>query len=117
MVCCDTHVLCSLSRGTEFGLYMSHVSVLMLSSNPDSKVHWANMGPIWGRQDPGEPHFGPMNFVIWEDKLCHHGLKTTEQDWWHVYGNIGSSNRPGGKRVCYNSKHQIIYKYSHIGVR
>ena len=31
---------------------------------PDSKVHEANMGPIWGRQDPGEPHVGPMNFVI-----------------------------------------------------
>ena len=26
---------------------------------------WANMGPIWGRQDPGGPHVGPMNFVIW----------------------------------------------------
>ena len=23
------------------------------------------MGPIWGRQDPGVPHVGPMNFVIW----------------------------------------------------
>ena len=23
---------------------------------PDSKVHGANMGPIWGRQDPGRPH-------------------------------------------------------------
>ena len=32
----------------------------------DSKVHGANMGPIWGRQDPGGPHFGPMNFSIWE---------------------------------------------------
>ena len=31
---------------------------------PDSKVHGANMGPIWGRQDPGGPHVGPMNFVI-----------------------------------------------------
>ena len=30
----------------------------------DSKVHWANMGPIWGRQDPGGPHVGPMNFAI-----------------------------------------------------
>ena len=30
----------------------------------DSKVHGANMGPIWGRQDPGGPHVGPMNFVI-----------------------------------------------------
>ena len=35
-------------------------------ANPDSKVHGANMGPIWGRQDPGGPHVGPMNFAIWE---------------------------------------------------
>ena len=32
---------------------------------PDSKVHGANMGPIWGRQDPGGPHVGHMNFPIW----------------------------------------------------
>ena len=23
------------------------------------------MGPIWGRQDPGGPHVGPMNMAIW----------------------------------------------------
>ena len=43
-------------------------SVGSQSSNnnyPDSKVHGANMGPIWGRQDPGGPHVGPMNFAIW----------------------------------------------------
>ena len=22
--------------------------------------------PIWGRQDPGGPHIGPMNFAIWD---------------------------------------------------
>ena len=32
---------------------------------PDSKVHGADMGPIWGRQDPGGPHVCPMNFPIW----------------------------------------------------
>ena len=32
---------------------------------PDNKVHGANMGPIWGRQDSGGPHVGPMNFIIW----------------------------------------------------
>ena len=36
-----------------------------LQTCPDSKVHWANMGPIWGRQDPGSPHVGPMNLAIW----------------------------------------------------
>ena len=33
---------------------------------PDGKVPEANMGPIWGRQDPGGPQVGPMNFAIWE---------------------------------------------------
>ena len=32
---------------------------------PESKVHGANMGPSWGRQDPDGPHVGPMNFAIW----------------------------------------------------
>ena len=30
----------------------------------DSKVHGANRGPIWGRQDPCRPHVGPKNFAI-----------------------------------------------------
>ena len=34
--------------------------------NPDSKFQGANIGPIWGRQDPGGPHVGPMNFATWE---------------------------------------------------
>ena len=38
---------------------------------PDSKVHGANMGPIWGRQDPGGPHVGPMNFYqLGQSLLC-----------------------------------------------
>ena len=36
----------------------SHIS-------PDNKVHGANMGPIWDRQDPGGTQLGPMNFAIW----------------------------------------------------
>ena len=31
---------------------------------PDNKVRGANMGPIWGRQDPGGPHVGPMNLAL-----------------------------------------------------
>ena len=38
---------------------------------PESKVHVVNMGPIWGRQDPGGPHVGPMNFAIWGDVWFH----------------------------------------------
>ena len=32
---------------------------------PDSKVHGANMGPIWVWQDTGGPYVGPMNLAIW----------------------------------------------------
>ena len=48
---------------------------VLRSSNdaiPDSKVRGANMGPIWGRQDPGGTHVGPMNLAIW-DQLSRHG--------------------------------------------
>ena len=37
-----------------------------MMNNPDSKVHGANMGAIWGRHDPGGPYVDPMNFAIWE---------------------------------------------------
>ena len=43
---------------------MVHIWVQIVRACPDSKVHEANMGPIWGWQDPGGPHVGPMNFAI-----------------------------------------------------
>ena len=50
-------------------MVVRHWSVIGVSTNriiyPDSKFHGANMGPIWGQQDPGRPHVGPMNFAIW----------------------------------------------------
>ena len=36
-----------------------------LNNYPDSKIHGANMGPIWGRQVPRGPIVGPMKFAIW----------------------------------------------------
>ena len=33
--------------------------------NPDSKVHGANMGPIWVLSAPDGPHVGPMNLATW----------------------------------------------------
>ena len=35
-------------------------------STRDSKVHGANMGPNWGRPDPGGPRVGPMNLANWD---------------------------------------------------
>ena len=39
---------------------------LLMPIQPGSKVHGANMEPIWDRQDPGGPHVGPMNIAIWD---------------------------------------------------
>ena len=45
-----------LSGATGFKLCYQHY--------PDSRVHGPTRGPS-GRQDPGGPHVGPMNFAIW----------------------------------------------------
>ena len=41
------------------------VAVICCIPRPDIKVHGADMGPIWGREDLCGPHVGPMNFAIW----------------------------------------------------
>ena len=38
---------------------------LLTDALPDSKVHGANMGPIWVLSAPDGPHVGPMNLSIW----------------------------------------------------
>ena len=45
--------------------YMVPCSFVSDEPYPNSKVHGANMGPIWGQQDPGGPHVDPMNFATW----------------------------------------------------
>ena len=78
MIVLQTHVVMALSVWT--GLTTSHVNALrdilenaaasVSVTHPDSKVHGANMGPIWGRQDLSGPHVGPMNFAIWDETSC-----------------------------------------------
>ena len=41
---------------------------------PDSKVHGANMGPIWVLLAPDGPHVGPMNFAIRVSYIMLHVL-------------------------------------------
>ena len=43
----------------------SNCDIPSIEPYPDSKALGANMGPTRGRQDPREPHVGPMNFDIW----------------------------------------------------
>ena len=49
----------SLNGNTSIKLVIPHFD------DPDSKVHKANMGPTWDRQDPGGPHVVSMNLAIW----------------------------------------------------
>ena len=68
------------------------VSVLTV---PDSKVHGANMGPIWGWQGSGGPHVGPINFAIWGVIIgsCQRWWTShmaTEQFWLHCTQSTSS---------------------------
>ena len=47
-------------------VYQHNTCTTIVFYTPDSSVHGANMGPIWGRQDPGGLHVGPMNLAIWD---------------------------------------------------
>ena len=49
--------------GGDIDSVLYHVRTMFIGY-PDYKVHGANMGPIWGRQDPCGPNDGPMNFSI-----------------------------------------------------
>ena len=74
---------------------------------PDIKVHGANMGLIWGRQDPGGPHGGPNNFTIWD--------RLTLILSWKIYC-MPSSERDGAVEVwifhhIWNSMENSFYSH------
>ena len=52
------------SRHSQASGEATPVKVICLAI-PDSRVHGANMGPTWGRQDPGGPHGDHVNLAIW----------------------------------------------------
>ena len=77
---------------------------------PNSKVHGANMGPTWGRQDPGGTHVGPMNFAIMatfsqisKRAICLQGSDNTIQA-------LPASRRLGARVV------DIIYHYTMLSL-
>ena len=54
-----------LSPNVTSSAYWNHgIDASNYKTVPDSKVHGANMGPIWGRQDRGGSHVGPINFAL-----------------------------------------------------
>ena len=61
MCIADFHVAANMDTGSL--TWIGKIEVL--NNHPDRNVKGANMGPIWGRQDPGGPHVGAMNFATW----------------------------------------------------
>ena len=56
---------------------MKTIHTLFVMTSLIARFMRANMGPIWGRQDPGGPHVGPMNFAIWDwITQVFHGYKS-----------------------------------------
>ena len=48
------------------GSTASAIAMLRTQCSHPCKVHRANMGPTWGRQDPGGPHVSHTNLAIWD---------------------------------------------------
>ena len=80
-----------------------HSRVGVFCNGPDSKVHGANMGPIWDRQDPCGPHVGPMNFAIWRTHGCTsvHAIST-----YTIYASNNTHNK--GRRTIVELGFDVI---------
>ena len=65
------HFVIIMSSAAKLLTHLAKSAILLpkrlIYTHLDSKVHGANMGPFWGRQDPGGPHVGPMNLAFWAE--------------------------------------------------
>ena len=74
------------SKLWDFGIWQfKSANVVMKTFLAASKVYGANTGPIWGRQDPGGPHVGPMNFAIWVAISMHYSKVRNIDMAWELY--------------------------------
>ena len=61
----NVHVMDKTDTWTDGYSMFNRLPYIVYSDHADSKVYGANMGPTWGRQDPGGPHVGPIYLAIW----------------------------------------------------
>ena len=103
--------------------WVDNMDVSYKNVSPDSKVHRGNMGPTWGRQDPGGPHVGPMNLAIlvimlsnaaiqmlfrsvaWSELVTIFNALKPEQNGWNLACNI--------LRSIFFRKHVLIWLNFH----
>ena len=64
---------------------------------PDSKVHGANMGPIWVLSAPDGPHVGPTNLAI-RERLPP--IANGERVLWNVCESARSLTRQSWRTIC-----------------
>ena len=101
------------SPGHEGGQTCFTFTYLSLCSSEDShsKLHGANMGSIWGRQDPGWPHVGPMNHL--GSLICvHNPLQMFSLS----LNNIVVGNIRWMTWLGYQSSYLLLYCVCHIYV-
>ena len=77
---------------------------------PDSKVYGANMGPIWGRLDPGGPHVDPIKFAIW-GKLLITCLWVSDTSWCSYCCLLNVSHL---KQINFIQSHLNVMAYPHM---
>ena len=69
----DQHLYPTQNNGRAHPFHNLSLS-MFVKETPDSKIHGANVGPTWGRQDPGGPHVGPIILVIWAGEVSNHAI-------------------------------------------
>ena len=114
---CITWVLKLAARSTIHDICMDLFTRVFFDNSgyPDSNVHGANMGPIWGRQDPGGPHVGPMNFAIWIDSNSSNNMLSSWTST-HLKRRVGPMLAPwtllsGGQNPGFQSPNCMCYEH------
>ena len=80
---------------------------------PESEVHGATMGLIWGPQDPGGPHVGPMNLAIW-DVLDSDGKESPELGHYSTWNIMIKTHKKLCLHICVHGCISIIMKGRYV---
>ena len=64
-ILCSLVIIINYQFGFSDWTYMENPTKVLENGDPDSKIHGANVGPTWGRQNPGGPHVSHTDLAIW----------------------------------------------------
>ena len=92
------------SRDIVWNRKMNSIPEWMDECIPWFKVHGANEGPIWGRQDPGGPHVGPLNLAIWVSSQIIYWRKAVPLIW------------KGWSQLAYEYRAKCPWSYDENGI-